>query len=195
MHHFGDPKTKMGAVEYYGGVMKLIDQTKQLVLPACIAIVLAACGSEEPTATTTTQAAAPVATATTQSTAETTQPDTASQQSSQSAATTAEPVTAASVSQDSEAAVSAAAPVEALSIEEGKRRYEATCKVCHDAGLLDAPKLSAKEEWQKRLAAKGLETLQANSAKGFNKMPAQAVGDVSEAEVYAAVNYIIQTTQ
>ena len=90
---------------------------------------------------------------------------------------------------------SAAAPVEALSIEEGKRRYEATCKVCHDAGLLDAPKLSAKEEWQKRLAAKGLETLQANSAKGFNKMPAQAVGDVSEAEVYAAVNYIIQTTQ
>lgn len=193
MHHFGDPKTKMGAVEYYGGVMKLIDQTKQLVLPVCIAIVLAACGSEEPAATTTTQAAAPEVSST-QSTAEATQPDTAAQ-SPQPAATTAEPVTAASVSQDSEAAVSAAAPVEALSIEEGKRRYEATCKVCHDAGLLDAPKLSAKEEWQKRLAAKGLETLQVNSAKGFNKMPAQAVGDVSEAEVYAAVNYIIQTAQ
>lgn len=193
MHHFGDPKTKMGAVEYYGGVMKLIDQTKQLVLPACIAIVLAACGSEEPTATTTTQAAAP-AVSSTQSTAEATQPDTAAQ-SPQPAATTAEPVTAASVSQDSEAVASAAAPVEALPIEEGKQHYEATCKVCHDAGLLDAPKLSAKEEWQKRLAAKGLETLQANSAKGFNKMPAQAVGDVSEAEVYAAVNYIIQTTQ
>ncbi len=193
MHHFGDPKTNMGAVEYYGGVMKLIDQTKQLVLPACIAIVLAACGSEEPAATTTTQAAAP-AVSSTQSTAEATQPDTAAQ-SPQPAATTAEPVTAASVSQDSEAVASAAAPVEALPIEEGKQRYEATCKVCHDAGLLDAPKLSAKEEWQKRLAAKGLETLQANSAKGFNKMPAQAVGDVSEAEVYAAVNYIIQTTQ
>lgn len=193
MHHFGDPKTKMGAVEYYGGVMKLIDQTKQLVLPVCIAIVLTACSSEEPAATTTTQATAP-AVSSTQSTAEATQPDTAAQ-SPQPAATTAEPVTAASVSQDSEAVASAAAPVEALSIEEGKQRYEATCKVCHDAGLLDAPKLSAKEEWQKRLAAKGLETLQANSAKGFNKMPAQAVGDVSEAEVYAAVNYIIQTTQ
>lgn len=193
MHHFGDPKTKMGAVEYYGGVMKLIDQTKQLVLPVCIAIVLTACSSEEPAATTTTQATAP-AVSSTQSTAEATQPDTAAQ-SPQPAATTAEPVTAASVSQDGEVAASAAAPVEALSIEEGKRRYEATCKVCHDAGLLDAPKLSAKEEWQKRLAAKGLETLQANSAKGFNKMPAQAVGDVSEAEVYAAVNYIIQTTQ
>lgn len=194
MHHFGDPKTKMGAVEYYGGVMKLIDQTKQLVLPVCIAIVLAACGSEEPAATTTTQAAAPEVSST-QSTAEATQPDTADEQAAQPAETAAKTDQAASVSQDSEAAVSAAAPVEALSIEEGKRRYEATCKVCHDAGLLDAPKLSAKEEWQKRLAAKGLETLQVNSAKGFNKMPAQAVGDVSEAEVYAAVNYIIQTTQ
>lgn len=194
MHHFGDPKTKMGAVEYYGGVMKLIDQTKQLVLPACIAIVLAACGSEEPAATTTTQAAAPEVSST-QSTAETTQPDTADEQAVQSAEIAAKTDQAASASQDSEAVASAAAPVEALSIEEGKQRYEATCKVCHDAGLLDAPKLSAKEEWQKRLAAKGLETLQANSAKGFNKMPAQAVGDVSEAEVYAAVNYIIQTTQ
>lgn len=194
MHHFGDPKTKMGAVEYYGGVMKLINQTKQLVLPACIAIVLAACGSEEPAATTTTQAAAP-AVSSAQSTAEATQPDTADEQAVQPAETAAKTDQAASVSQDSEAVASAVAPVEALSIEEGKRRYEATCKVCHDAGLLDAPKLSAKEEWQKRLAAKGLETLQANSAKGFNKMPAQAVGDVSEAEVYAAVNYIIQTTQ
>lgn len=175
--------------------MKLIDQTKQLVLPVCIAIVLAACGSEEPAATTTTQAAAP-AVSSTQSTAETTQPDTADEQAVQPAEIAAKTDQAASASQDSEAlAASAAAPVEALSIEEGKRRYEATCKVCHDAGLLDAPKLSAKEEWQKRLAAKGLETLQANSAKGFNKMPAQAVGDVSEAEVYAAVNYIIQTTQ
>lgn len=194
MHHFGDPKTKMGAVEYYGGVMKLIDQTKQLVLPVCIAIVLTACSSEEPAATTTTQATAP-AVSSTQSTAEATQPDTADEQAVQLAEIAAKTDQAAGVSQDSEAVASAAAPVEALSIEEGKQRYEATCKVCHDAGLLDAPKLSAKEEWQKRLAAKGLETLQANSAKGFNKMPAQAVGDISEAEVYAAVNYIIQTAQ
>lgn len=194
MHHFGDPKTKMGAVEYYGGVMKLIDQTKQLVLPVCIAIVLTACSSEEPAATTTTQATAP-AVSSTQSTAEATSRDTADEQAVQLAEIAAKTDQAAIVSQDSEAVASAAAPVEALSIEEGKQRYEATCKVCHDAGLLDAPKLSAKEEWQKRLAAKGLETLQANSAKGFNKMPAQAVGDISEAEVYAAVNYIIQTAQ
>lgn len=172
--------------------MKLIHQTKQLLLPACIAIMLTACGSQEPA--NTTQPAAPAASATTQSTAQTTQ-TTAVQQTAQSAASADEPDQAASPAQDSEAMASTVAPVEALSIEEGKQRYEKTCKVCHDAGLLDAPKLSAKEEWQKRLAAKGLETLQANSAKGFNKMPAQAVGDVSEAEVYAAVNYIIETSK
>lgn len=85
---------------------------------------------------------------------------------------------------------SATVPVQALSIEEGKKRYEATCKVCHEQGLLDAPRLSDKATWAKRLE-KGMDTLYQHSAKGFNKMPAQAVGDVSEAEVYAAVDYMI----
>lgn len=80
--------------------------------------------------------------------------------------------------------------VKALSLEEGKKRYEATCKICHDQGLLDAPKLTAKADWAKRLD-KGMDTLYVRSAKGFGKMPAQAVGDVSEAEVYAAVDYMV----
>lgn len=78
-----------------------------------------------------------------------------------------------------------------LSIEEGKKRYEQTCKVCHDQGLLDAPKLSDKAEWAKRLE-KGVDTLYEHSAKGFNKMPAQAVSTVTEAEVYAAVDYMLE---
>ena len=80
--------------------------------------------------------------------------------------------------------------VQALSLEEGKARYEKTCKVCHDQGLLNAPKLTATADWAKRLE-KGVDTLHAHSAKGFGKMPAQATGDVSEAEVYAAVDYMI----
>lgn len=77
-----------------------------------------------------------------------------------------------------------------LAADAGQKRYEATCKMCHDQGLLDAPKKGDKAEWAKRLA-KGKDTLYTHSAKGFNKMPAQAVGDVSEAEVKAAVDYLI----
>lgn len=85
---------------------------------------------------------------------------------------------------------SAKTEVKALSLEEGKKRYEKTCKACHDQGLLDAPKLSDKAGWAKRLE-KGVDTLHTHSAKGFNKMPAQATGEISEAEVYAAVDYMI----
>lgn len=175
--------------------MIVINRIKQLALPACITIAVTACGSEgsdQPAAT----AAQATASSTTQA-ASTTQH---TEQNAKTQDVTAQPSTVTAtpteVSQsEASGEVVSAKPVEALSIAEGKQRYEKTCKVCHDAGLLDAPKLSAKQEWQKRLAAKGLETLQANSAKGFNKMPAQAVGDVSEAEVYAAVNYIIQSSQ
>ncbi len=78
----------------------------------------------------------------------------------------------------------------ALDIKAGQKRYEATCKMCHDQGLLDAPKLSDKAAWQARVA-KGKDTLYQHSTKGFNKMPAQVQGDVTEAEVKAAVDYML----
>lgn len=81
--------------------------------------------------------------------------------------------------------------VEALSIKEGKKRYEQTCKICHEQGLLGAPKTGDKVEWAQRLK-KGVETLHRHSAQGYNKMPAQAVGTVTEAEVYAAVDYMLE---
>ncbi|MDO4896511.1 MAG: c-type cytochrome [Moraxella sp.] len=83
-----------------------------------------------------------------------------------------------------------APPVKALSVAEGKARYEKTCKVCHEQGLLNAPKLTAKADWAKRLE-KGVDILHRHSAKGFGKMPAQVTADISEAEVYAAVDYMI----
>lgn len=101
-------------------------------------------------------------------------------------------------SQESSATVAVAqenAKVEAshvkASMAEGKQRYEQTCRVCHDQGLLDAPKLTDKAEWAKRLE-KSVDVLYEHSAKGYNKMPAQATGAVSEAEVYAAVDYMLE---
>ena len=63
---------------------------------------------------------------------------------------------------------------EVLAADAGAKLYESNCKVCHEAGL-----------------AKGIDTLHMHSAQGFNKMPAQATDKVSEAEVYAAVDYMV----
>ncbi|WP_199508377.1 MULTISPECIES: c-type cytochrome [unclassified Psychrobacter] len=77
-----------------------------------------------------------------------------------------------------------------LSANAGKTLYETRCKICHEGGMLNAPRLSDKAAWAPRLA-KGKETLYQHSANGFNKMPAQATDDVSVAEVQAAVDYMV----
>lgn len=162
---------------------------KKISLVTALIFALSACGSDkasekapEPKKAETASAATAVASA--ENKAEVTQEP------------IQEPATQAESNQAPEPAAeapteTAAAPVEALSIEEGKKRYEQTCKACHDQGLLDAPKLSDKAEWAKRLE-KGVDKLHEHSAKGFNKMPAQAVGTVSETEVYAAVDYMLE---
>lgn len=80
---------------------------------------------------------------------------------------------------------------EVLAADAGAKLYETNCKVCHEGGLLNAPKYGDKAAWEPRVA-KGTETLHMHSAKGFNKMPAQATDQVSEAQVHAAVDYMIE---
>ena len=89
-----------------------------------------------------------------------------------------------------EAETEAAAEPEVLAADAGAQLYEKQCKVCHENGLLEAPKFGDKAAWAPHLA-KDIETLHMHSAKGFNKMPAQAVGDVTEAQVHAAVDYMV----
>ena len=83
-----------------------------------------------------------------------------------------------------------AAEPEMLAADAGAKIYESNCKVCHTAGLLNAPKYGDTAAWATRLT-KDKETLYMHSAKGFNKMPAQAVDGVSEAQVKAAVDYML----
>jgi len=84
----------------------------------------------------------------------------------------------------------AAAEPEVLAADAGAALYEKQCKVCHEKGLLAAPVFGNKEAWAPRIA-KGIDTLHMHSAKGFNKMPAQASAEVSEAQVHAAVDYMV----
>lgn len=83
-----------------------------------------------------------------------------------------------------------AAEPEELAANAGEELYNAQCMACHAAGLLNAPKFGDKEAWAPRIA-KGKDTLHMHSAKGFNQMPAQAANGVSEAQVHAAVDYMI----
>lgn len=83
-----------------------------------------------------------------------------------------------------------AAEPEELAANAGEELYNAQCVACHAAGLLNAPKFGDKEAWAPRIA-KGKDTLHMHSAKGFNQMPAQAANGVSEAQVHAAVDYMI----
>ncbi|MBH0095124.1 cytochrome c5 family protein [Psychrobacter sp. NZS113] len=99
-----------------------------------------------------------------------------------------EPVEGPVTSEESVAEVTA--EPEVLAADAGAKLYETNCKACHEAGLLDAPKYGDKAAWAARLT-KGKDTLHLHSAKGFNKMPAQVTDKVSEAQVYAAVDYMI----
>ncbi len=90
----------------------------------------------------------------------------------------------------SESAQAMSAEPEVLAANAGAALYESNCKVCHDAGLLNAPKYGDKMAWSTRLT-KDKETLYMHSTKGFNKMPAQAVNGVTDAQVKAAVDYML----
>lgn len=102
----------------------------------------------------------------------------------------AEPAAAVDTTESVETYEVAAEP-EVLAADAGAQLYEAQCKVCHDNVLLNAPKYGDKAAWSAPLA-KDKQTLYSHSAQGFNKMPAQAVNGISEAQVKAAVDYMLE---
>ena len=83
-------------------------------------------------------------------------------------------------------ASSAAAPA-----ANGKAVYDANCQACHAAGVAGAPKLGDKGAWAPRLGA-GAAALQTSALKGKNAMPPKG-GNLSlaDADVKAAVDYMV----
>ncbi|NRD69741.1 cytochrome c5 family protein [Psychrobacter okhotskensis] len=102
---------------------------------------------------------------------------------------TPEPAVESEISEAIEEPVAEAEP-EVLAADAGAKLYEAQCKMCHAQGLLEAPKYGDTAAWSARIT-KDKETLYSHSAKGFNKMPAQAINGVTEAQVHAAVDYML----
>jgi cytochrome c5 len=100
----------------------------------------------------------------------------------------AAPVAAAPVAPAAPAAVVAKADaVPAL--------YGQICAACHVAGVAGAPKLGDKAAWAPRLAA-GVDGLTASVIKGKGAMPPKGgAGAASDADIKAAVAYMVATVK
>lgn len=85
----------------------------------------------------------------------------------------------------------AAEATEDLAVNVGAELYNNQCMACHATGLLNAPKYGDAAAWAPRIE-KGLDTLTMHSAKGFNQMPAQATNGVTEEQIHAAVEYMVE---
>lgn len=104
----------------------------------------------------------------------------------------AAPAAPAPVAAAAPAVATAAAP--AVSAGAGEALYKKTCQTCHATGLVNAPKFGDKTAWAPRIAA-GFDTLYANSIKGKNAMPPKGGANASDADVRAAVDYMVNAAK
>lgn len=119
------------------------------------------------------------------------------------AATAAAP--AADASAPASAAPAAAAPVAAApapaaaaapaatmvaAAGAGEALYKQACAVCHVAGVANAPKLGDKAAWAPRLQ-QGLPALVGSVIKGKGAMPPRGGTSASDADIKAAVDYMV----
>ncbi|MCM3562867.1 c-type cytochrome [Hydrogenophaga intermedia] len=86
----------------------------------------------------------------------------------------------------------AATPVAAVN---GEALYKQACTVCHAAGVAGAPKTGDKAAWAPR-AALGVDALTASVIKGKGAMPPKGGAmSASDAEIKAAVQYLLDTAK
>lgn len=79
----------------------------------------------------------------------------------------------------------------AVMAADGKEIYTKTCVVCHATGVADAPKLGDKAAWAPR-AKLGQDALVASVIKGKGAMPPKAGNaNLSDADIKAAVGYLL----
>jgi cytochrome c5 len=78
-----------------------------------------------------------------------------------------------------------------LAADAGQKRYETTCHTCHATGLLGAPKFGDKAAWASRLA-EGKDTVYTRALQGYKGMPPKGTCmQCSDAEIRAAVDYML----
>nr|WP_246481074.1 c(7)-type cytochrome triheme domain-containing protein [Motiliproteus sediminis] len=83
------------------------------------------------------------------------------------------------------------AAVAADDLAAGKGIYDKACFACHKSGVMGAPKLGVKEDWQVRVD-QGRKTLLDHALNGLNSMPARGGNPaLSDADITNAVAYMV----
>lgn len=78
---------------------------------------------------------------------------------------------------------------------EGQAIYQQSCQSCHATGVANAPKLGDKAAWESRIAL-GVDALLASAIKGKNAMPPKgACMNCSDADLKAAIEYMVSQAQ
>ena len=88
------------------------------------------------------------------------------------------------------AATAPTAPTATVAAGAGEALYKQACSVCHVAGVAGAPKFGDKAAWAPRIAL-GLDALTASAIKGKGAMPPKGGSTASEADIKAAVSFML----
>jgi cytochrome c5 len=103
------------------------------------------------------------------------------------------PTAAAAAPAPTAVAAAPAAPAAAAGAN-GEALYKQACVVCHQAGVAGAPKLGDKAAWAPRIA-QGVPTLVSNAIKGKNAMPPKGGSSAPDADIKAAVEYMVSQSK
>jgi len=121
------------------------------------------------------------------------------------AATTAAAPDSAAVQTSAVAPAAAAAPAPATApaapqtavagaAGSGEALYKQACMACHAAGVANAPKLGDKAAWAPRMQ-QGVPALVQSAIKGKGAMPPKGGSTASDAEIRAAVDYMVSSVK
>lgn len=89
----------------------------------------------------------------------------------------------------------AAAPAAAGAAKDGATVFNTVCAACHNTGAAGAPKAGDKAAWAPRIA-QGKEALYKSALNGKNAMPPKGgAANLSDAEVKAAVDFLVGKAQ
>jgi cytochrome c5 len=100
----------------------------------------------------------------------------------------------AAIPQTGSAPAGGAAGGSADASQAGKALYTQVCQACHAAGVLGAPKFGNKADWAPRLKDP-MDTIYNYALHGKGQMPAKGGSNASDADVKAAVDYMVSAAK